>query len=247
MPDRVRLTFDRTDTCTQSTEVTWITDTQTELAEPIRWTLAGLATVVIGVPVAAGVVVAATKAGAAGGAAGDKILEIGIPVAAVVILAAGGGGYAGSGVAIGQPGPTTQRVEVVLSLYPTNEKVVPAGSFSIEGGATHPVLAGAVELTLEDALALRDGQLLLDGAGVDIVGLESGARLRTLPACRQALLGFDASAAKSLGAMQKQARLAAVDACRSGGWSFADRVMDALTASSAPWLAQQSAPTPLEP
>ncbi len=226
--DRVRLTFDRTDSCARITEVTWIADTETELASPARWTLAALTTVVVGIPLLGGVLVASQKGN-------SKITEALGPAAIAITLGAGVAAFVGSGVAIGVPSKTTQTLQLVRDPVLTSQQVVVEGSLTIEGGPPHRVVNGAIALTLHEALGLSDGQMRLDGATVELIGLDSGLRLRALPACQFAIAGFEANDATSMGVMQKQSRLAAVEKCREGDWAFADYVASALAAEASPW------------
>ena len=232
--DRVRLVFSQSDLCTEVWEAGYEKEQRTKLTPEARGVLSAGAGLIVAVPLVVLVLAASQEDD---GIVANPLLDatqpatrrwgthsVGEPafygVLAVSTAAALG---ANEAMKTSDRAPSVKGVErrEQLKVY---ERVVTTGVVQAPGLEVHGLRLsnGVLDLPLEEALGLADGELYLDGVRVVLKG-DARERLGFLTVCQQALDAvahdFDAWV-EPPGA--KAWKLA--DACDRRGWTFAESV-----------------------
>lgn len=213
--DRIRLVFDRVDTCTDVYEIRHATDMQLQLSEPARIALAIAAGAAVAVPLVAIATAISPKGDDAryqGTTANAASEAIGRAIVLPIILA-GTVVYGWTGRPL--PLPPVEKVETLErdARVQTGEIAVRAGRVQGAGIADRVLVRGVLDLTFEEGLALDPKTLTLDGQAVE-VRQDLLERFSILALCRNARTQTDPGT---------QFRMA--NACDAHGWGFADDVL----------------------
>ncbi|GEM_PF-1938213 len=231
--DRVRLVFSQTDHCTETWEAGYVKEQRRRLTPEARGVLSAGAGVIVAVPLVA-LVLAATQESSHevrastfdatqppahrwGSSVGEPALY---GVIAVSIAAAAGANEALKASDRQPPVSGVERREQ-LKIY---ERVVKDGIVQAPGLEVRGLKLsnGVLDLPLQEALGLAEGELYLDGVRVELRG-DARERLGFLTVCQAAL----ESEGHDFDAWPDPQRVAAwklADACERRGWTFAEAV-----------------------
>lgn len=226
----MKFIFSGSEHCSDATETVYAEEHYRQLNEPARWTIAGALGVGALISLLYGIAQAMGPQQSywtptVGSRERDLAVSVGLFLVAVVPpFAILGGGYAALGQ-VHSPLPPSQNVVVVRTpesvSHPRLEKGVVTGPGLPAAG--RELVAGVLELTLDEAVGLASGEVEVDGKRVDWVG-DGAQRLSFLPACKDALAPLEPGSAQSL----IDRRWQRANACDSHGWGFADAVLAEL-------------------
>ena len=233
MRDRVRLVFSKTEHCTESWETSYEKEQRWRLNDGVRGALAIGAGLIVAVPLVALTVAAGQPTGTSRAALGPDHAEpayhpipgaIGEPIVyGIIIAGAGAGAAAYEAMRATDPRPSIHVAERTKKLQ-LHERVVDHGTVNGPGldiGGLQ-LTAGALELSLDEAQGLSDGELYLDGVRVELLG-EVSEWFGFLLICTRAV---DATGSdfESWSDATRAAPWKLAEACDRRGWTFAEYV-----------------------
>ncbi|MBS1151304.1 MAG: hypothetical protein H6Q89_3002 [Myxococcaceae bacterium] len=229
--DRVRLVFSDSEHCTEIKETSYVKERRQRLSDPVRGGFAAGAGLIVAVPLVALAVVGGRPAvNRSPGLEYPQPVYPSVPSALgepvmYAILAAGIGTGLGAWEAMKATDPAGS-IEVAerTTTVTMRQRVVKRGTVNAPGLAVGglQLTAGALELSLEEAQGLANGELYLDGARVELSG-DTSERLGFLPICKAAIDGYD----EGLPSWNSSRRVSAwrqAQTCDRHGWTFAEQV-----------------------
>lgn len=229
--DRVRLVFSKSDHCTETWATRYEKEQRWRLSDGVRTAFAVGAGLIVAVPLYALVLTAGARSPV-------RRVDVGLeqptptysgipgalsePIAYGIIF--GGLGMGAAANEAMKASDPLQSIEVTehLERQRMGEVVVKVGRVNAPGLAVGglPLWQGALELSLDEAQGLADGELYLDGERVELEG-DARERLSFLPICKRALDAYEAGVL-----LWDQTRRSLIfqqaEACDRRGWTFAE-------------------------
>jgi hypothetical protein len=229
--DRVRLVFSNAEHCTQTWEAGYVKEQRWRLSDPARGVFAAGAGLIVAAPLYA-LSVASSRTTTSSfndvGLESPQPVYRSVPGAltepvlyAIIFgsLAVGMGAY--EAMKATDPRPPIEGVEQTTKLL-MRQLVVTGGTIHAPnlGLSGFALQSGVLELSLDEAQGLSDGELYLDGVRVELAS-ETRERLSFLPVCKRAVDGYEAGL-PLWDSVERGRVWRLAQQCDNRGWMFAE-------------------------